>query len=170
MCPLAASEPKVIRSVDCMVKRSGRKKKESKSRRLPTTIIFIGFTKSTRDFTIQKPGQPLFFNGLGSLGKSHGIRWRVSSQKKAPNPPTDLGLRPSSSLANWRPALETPEDEGPIPRGSPTDCMCLEVDRCVYSPSETRALTKHTQTDEVERVTLALSCLAAVYLATIQYL
>ena len=35
--------------------------------RLPTTITLIGFTESTKDFTLQTPGQP-YFNGLGSLG------------------------------------------------------------------------------------------------------
>ena len=37
------------------------------SPRLPTTIKLIGFTKSTRDFTLQKPVQT-FSNGLGTLG------------------------------------------------------------------------------------------------------
>ena len=29
--------------------------------RLPTTINFIGFTESTKDFTLQKPGVSHFF-------------------------------------------------------------------------------------------------------------
>ena len=31
--------------------------------RLPTTINFIGFTESTKDFTRQKPGRSHFLNG-----------------------------------------------------------------------------------------------------------
>ena len=35
-------------------------KQYHKDPRLPTTITLIGFMKSTRDFTLQKPGQPFF--------------------------------------------------------------------------------------------------------------
>ena len=51
------------------------------SPRLPTTINLIGFTESTKDFRLQKPGQPFLFNGLGSLGVYHGMirRWVVMS-------------------------------------------------------------------------------------------
>ena len=42
-------------------------RRENVSPRLPTTINLIGFTESTKEFTLQTPGQPVL-NGLGSLG------------------------------------------------------------------------------------------------------
>ena len=54
--------------------------------RLPTTINLIGFTESTKDFTLQKPGQPFFKwswkpRGLDFLGKLLGLR---TSDSKGP--------------------------------------------------------------------------------------
>ena len=61
--------------------------------KLPTTINLIGCTKSTKDFTLQTPGQQLF-NDLGSLGSIY-FNGGLQQIKRAPKVKEAAGQPPS---------------------------------------------------------------------------
>ena len=75
--------------------KKGRPQSAGQNPRLPTTINLIGFMKSTRDFTLQKPGQPFFKWSWKSREKTckhgnHTHHLRSSSRRTSPFPVTGV--------------------------------------------------------------------------------